>query len=337
MTEYKIIEILMKEAHTELSQEERRLLDQFRAESADNAAFVEENIQILNNMPTYDNMDLEFVVEEALTKVNNKKETPSKVVSLPRATSAVEKKTKYFAWLAAAVVVFGLSTFIYNFLGHSSDTMVYSTDSDMESFLLSDGSEVLLNKNSTLTLSNEFGDQLREMQLEGEAYFKVKNMDDQPFIVNAGLVKVEVVGTQFNVNNRQSNKAIAVFVNEGKVKVSSSKSRTKVLLSANESCQFDKQTNTLVKAEAGQSNATSWFSKNLSFNNVPLGSAIEDIEAHFDIDVSVDKVSCLDSLYTSLFNDPNADEVLKTISSVFDFQIIQKGDKSYQLAGGKCE
>jgi ferric-dicitrate binding protein FerR (iron transport regulator) len=248
-----------------------------------------------------------------------------------------KKKTNYFAWLAAAVVIFGLSTFVYNFIGNQSDSMVYSTGSESKTFILSDGSQVLLNKKSTLTLSNEFGTQLRDMHLEGEAYFKVKNNDDQPFIVNAGILKIEVVGTEFNVNNRKSNKDISVFVNEGKVKVSNANTRTKLLLTANESCHFDNQTNVLRKDEAGHTNATSWFTKNLSFNNVPLGDAIEDIEDHFDINVLVDKVSCLDSLYTSLFNDPNPDEVLTTISSVFDFQIIQKGDKSYLLAGGKCE
>ena len=215
--------------------------------------------------------------------------------------------------------------------------MVYTTDSETKSILLSDGSEVLLNKNSTLTLSNGFGDKLRDMDLEGEAYFKVKNNDNQPFIVNAGPLTVEVVGTEFNVNNSKSNKDISVFVNEGKVKVSNASTRTKVLLTASESCNFNKLAKVLREDEESHINATSWFTKNLSFNNIPLGSAIEDIEEYFDIDVTVDNVSCLDSLYTSLFNDPNPDEVLTTISSVFDFQIIQKGEKSYELAGGKCE
>ena len=327
----------MKEAHSELSLEERQLLDQFRAESPDNAAFVDDNLQILRNIPSYESMDLEFDVEDALASVNKQKDASAKVIPLHPKKSEVKKKTNYFAWLAAAVVILGLSSIVYNFMGNQSDSLVYTTESARESFLLTDGSEVLLNKNSTLTLSNGFGTQLRDMHLEGEAYFKVKNNDDQPFIVNAGPLKVEVIGTEFNVNNRKSNKDVSVFVNEGKVKVSNANTRTKLLLTANESCHFDLDTNFLRKDEASQINATSWFTKNLSFNNVPLGAAIEDIEEHFDIDVSVDKISCLDSLYTSLFNDANPDEVLTTISSVFDFQIIQKGDKSYQLAGGKCD
>ncbi len=331
----------MKEAHTELSLEERRLLDQFRADSSENAAFIDDNKEILHHIPNFESKVIEFDVEQALSKVNKLKGTSAKVVTMhtakPTAQIAAKKKTNYFTWIAAAAVILGLSTLVYTFIGNRPNQIVYSTGADAETFQLSDGSEVMLNKQSTLTLSDRFGSQLRDVSIDGEAYFKVKNNDDQPFIVNANLVKVEVIGTEFNVKNRSSHEAITVFVHEGKVKVSNTKTRTKVLLTASESSRFDKHTNALAKDTEGQINETSWMTKKLSFNNVTLRNAIEDTEAHFDIDINVDKTSCLDSIYTSLFNDPNPNEVLTTMSAVFDFQIIQKGEKSYLLTGGKCD
>lgn len=337
MTENKIIEILMKEAHTELSREERRLLDQFRAESSENASFIDDNTEILKHLPSYEGKVVEFDSEQALAKVNKLKNGPAKVVNMNATKPAVQKKTKSFAWLAAAVIILGLGTVVYTLIGNQPNTMVYTTGANTETFLLSDGSEVMLNKQSTLTLSDGFGTQMRAMQLDGEAFFKVKNINNQPFIVQAGEINVEVIGTEFNVKNRSSHEAITVFVTEGKVKVSNIKTRTKVLLTANQSVQYNKNANTLLKDQESQVNATSWFTKQLSFNNISLGNAIEDIESHFNIDIVVDKPSCLSRKYTSLFNDPNQDEVLETMSAVFDFQIIQKGKKSYQLAGGQCE
>ena len=68
MTENKIIELLMKQAHTELSLEDSKMLDQYRAQSAENAAFIDDNIKILQHIPNYESKVIEFDVTQALTK-----------------------------------------------------------------------------------------------------------------------------------------------------------------------------------------------------------------------------------------------------------------------------
>ena len=326
----------MKQAHTELGQEERELLDQYRAQSSENASFIDDNIEILQHIPSYENTVVEFDVEQALTKVNKLKGT-AKVVQMNTAKPADKKKTNYFGWIAAAIVILGLTSLVHTFMGDQPNTMVYSTGDNTETFLLSDGSEVMLNSHSTLKLSKEFGSSLRELRLEGEAFFKVKNIDNQPFIVNTDVIAVEVIGTEFNVSNKLSHKTITVFVKEGKVKVSNTNSGTKVLLTANQSAQYSKSSGALYRNKIGQVNATSWITQKLSFNKVSLESAIEDIESHFNIDIVVDNASCLSEPYTSLFNNPNPEDVLETMSASFDFQIIQNGGNSFQLAGGNCD
>lgn len=67
---------------------------------------------------------------------------------------------------------------------------------------LADGTEVWLNAETKLRYPAHFGGVAkREVFLEnGEAYFKVKRNTAMPFIVKAGGMDVQVLGTEFNVN-----------------------------------------------------------------------------------------------------------------------------------------
>lgn len=67
--------------------------------------------------------------------------------------------------------------------------------------ILSDGTEIWLNAASTLHFPFTFPDSLREVYLEGEAYFKVAKNTKQPFIVHSGNTDIRVLGTSFNVNS----------------------------------------------------------------------------------------------------------------------------------------
>jgi ferric-dicitrate binding protein FerR (iron transport regulator) len=64
---------------------------------------------------------------------------------------------------------------------------------------LPDGSTVWLNASSNLTYDKEFGKNLREVNLTGEAFFDVIKDPAHPFIIHTKVIDVKVLGTQFNV------------------------------------------------------------------------------------------------------------------------------------------
>lgn len=334
MNENRILEILMKETSGELSSTDRVYLDEFISTSASNSAFVKENRAILQHMPDFEVSDNMFNADQALQKVKAQMQPTAKVIDLkPKKEST---SVNWQLWAAAATFLIGLSTIAYLYLGSFSDSEIYATTDNIQVIELSDGSEVTLNQHSTLTLSDDFGVHLRELHLEGEAYFKVKNKDDQPFIVKAGELEVEVIGTEFNVRNRTNSEDVGVFVEEGKVKVTALNTGSKVLLSARESAGYDKSTKMLLKDQQGKTNATSWMSDKLSFKDVSLSLAIKEIENHFNIDITLENTDLAQCKYTSIFNGAEADEVLETMSAVFDVQILKQSDTSFQLSGGNC-
>ena len=93
--------------------------------------------------------------------------------------------------------------------------------------VLSDGSKVWVNARSCLTYPVSFGD-VREVTLEGEAYFEVARDEDRPFVVRTENLTVKVLGTEFNVNARSSEKVQTVLV-KGRVEAETA-GKQKVIL-----------------------------------------------------------------------------------------------------------
>ena len=69
-------------------------------------------------------------------------------------------------------------------------------------FVLPDSTVVWLNSNSLLEYPETFSSSAREVSLSGEAYFEVRRNEKLPFRVQAGEMKVEVLGTRFIVDKR---------------------------------------------------------------------------------------------------------------------------------------
>ncbi len=86
---------------------------------------------------------------------------------------------------------------------------------------LSDGSHVWLNAGSSVTYPVIFNGNERNITISGEAYFEIAHNKSQPFTVSKGSMKVEVLGTHFNVNAYDDETGIKVTLLEGSVKVNS--------------------------------------------------------------------------------------------------------------------
>ncbi len=95
--------------------------------------------------------------------------------------------------------------------------------------LLSDGTKVWLNAESTLKYPNQFTNDQRTIELTGEAYFEVSQDKKRPFVVRVGNEKIEVLGTHFNAMYYPEESVFKTTLFEGSVKVSNA-SRARVLI-----------------------------------------------------------------------------------------------------------
>ncbi|MBP1650772.1 MAG: hypothetical protein H6Q26_929 [Bacteroidetes bacterium] len=86
--------------------------------------------------------------------------------------------------------------------------------------ILPDGTEVWLNAASSIQYPVAFMGPERRVKITGEIYFEVANKSWQPFVVEADQMKLEVLGTSFNVNTYNNEKTIRTTLLTGAVKVS---------------------------------------------------------------------------------------------------------------------
>jgi ferric-dicitrate binding protein FerR (iron transport regulator) len=195
------------------------------------------------------------------------------------------------------VLFFGL----YHLLSFSN---TFQTDyGKTASLTLSDGSAVTLNAKSKIDYPTLFQFR-RSLKLEGEAYFKVAK--GSTFTVATSQGKVQVLGTQFNVNVQPNFFEVHCF--EGKVKVTTD--TTTHILTQGQTVQVFNQ-NTETSEDATQQKPT-WIHGESSFRNTPLQTVITQFQNQYHCKVAF-PISLSKVRFTGSFTHQNSDTALQSI------------------------
>ena len=159
-------------------------------------------------------------VDKAWEKLNERIEAAERpVIPLP------VKRTPFlstFARIAAMVIIIaGAGWLLFEVAAPQKITLTSDSDQKNIEVLLSDGSTVFLNRNSSLTYPKNFRSGTRKVSLKGEAFFDIARDEEHPFIIDAGKAKIRVLGTSFNVITENAENEVEVYVASGKVMVTS--------------------------------------------------------------------------------------------------------------------
>lgn len=155
----------------------------------------------------------------------HKEKKPAQVVSL---FSKPLFRYAIAASLAGIILFTGWSLGLFNFGAGSGSVVpeglvqVENTLEGLREFVLPDGSQVSLEKGAVLHYPASFTGDVREVYLSGNAFFRIKHLGGQGFIVNAEKISAEVLGTSFWVHQDKLSGVSDVEVRTGKVKVSTS-------------------------------------------------------------------------------------------------------------------
>lgn len=169
---------------------------------------------------------------------------------------------------------------------------------------LSDGTKVMLNANSTLEYPASFDDaatdkgngegraahQVREVRLKGEAHFEVTKNPHRPFVVKAGEMQTQVLGTVFDVKAYRKD-APKVTLMQGKVKVSNADTEVEMRPGQTATLQSDK----IVVSKASPS-ASDWLEGDFDMDQVTLAEAMSDIGAWYNKTVVFQSQANMDKL-----------------------------------------
>lgn len=203
----------------DLSADDRRLLQEWYD------SFGEDE----NGIPALDNAEIAQRIEEELLKGTRQQLYPE-----VKLNTRIRRGFGWKPFVAAAVLVLAFVAVLWQVkernVAQTAKAIAATTTfrevktgpRQLKQLILPDSSVVYLNANSVIRIPESLGGKMRHIMLdEGEAYFEVARDSLRPFVVQmAAGMRIEVLGTAFNVRSYEKLEETSVAVSRGRVRVS---------------------------------------------------------------------------------------------------------------------
>ncbi|HTN35875.1 MAG TPA: FecR domain-containing protein [Arachidicoccus sp.] len=181
-------------------------------------------------------------------------------------------------------------------LGTGSARIVYNTMTTPRgkqfSLVLPDGTKVWLNAASSITYPVHFAPDKRIVSVTGEVYFEVAHLvkaadkSRVPFEVQSGPVKVQVLGTHFEVKNYLDEAAVRTTLLEGSVRVHYGNSSRSVTIRPGQQASLNREAPENIKVQSvSMEHVFAWKSGLFRFEDDPLSEILKQVSRWYNVDV----------------------------------------------------
>jgi ferric-dicitrate binding protein FerR (iron transport regulator) len=238
----------------------------------------------------------------------------------------MQRRIRRYAYMAcAAIFVLSLSLFDYqHYYIYTTYLTAYGMTRDI---VLEDGSEVILNANSSLKVRKQL-DGHREVWLEGEAFFSIaKKPDSARFVVHTNNLNVEVLGTKFNVSSRREE--TEVVLKEGSIRLTSGLPEVKegLLMKPGDLVSLSDHDVAFRMKTVQPDRYSAWRNNMMVFEDAPLSVVAQEIEDYYGMPVEIADKELLKSQLTGTLPNNNLGIVLKSLSASLKLTVVRKDDK----------
>ena len=191
--------------------------------------------------------------------------------SLAKARKAGPEKNRWLPWATAAAILLTLGTWLGDLpLRLQADYL--TAIGEQKRITLADGSRILLGSNSAL--ATDIGADHRNLRLlRGDLYLEAAHDTQRPLRIKADDALVEVVGTRFSVSLRDDD--VAVAVDEGRVRLSSSAGETSLLDAG--TWQHLRHGRLAERHAQGSADQHGWTEGRLIFQDRPLAEVLKEL------------------------------------------------------------
>lgn len=224
---------------------------------------------------------------------------------------------KYAAVFILAFALGTLSLFFVNRSQNEKLSSIYNTievpNGEKSQILLYDGTRVWLNSGTKFKYPVAFSRNTRDVFIEGEAFFDVAKDKRHPFVVNAGRLKVKVLGTRFNVCAYPEDGEFFTTLEKGSVNASND-SGDQVTLKPGEQVILNCKTDGLTYHKVNTDLYTSWKENLLKFDDATFDEVIKKMERWYDIKITVDPAVNTKERFTMTIKTESLREMLALVS-----------------------
>lgn len=258
---------------------------------------------------------------------------------------------KWMQWIRIAAVFvvgalfsWGISNYQYNrHFSHLKESVITAPLGAKSTVVLPDGTSVILNAGSVLKYAGDFGKNIREVSLEGEAFFEVAKNKSKLFQVRTSDVTVKAYGTKFNVKSYKDEKTIETTLVEGSVSVIRNKAKSnkkeELFLKPQEQLVFYKATSELKNENTHQQEPTdqpaprelknekiliskgidpqlftSWTEDRLIMKSEPMQKMVIKIERKYNVKIHFEDADLKDFRFSGIIENETLENVLAAIS-----------------------
>lgn len=181
--------------------------------------------------------------------------------------------------------------------------------------VLPDSSVVFLNSDSKLQYPSSFrGGDLRQVALQGEAFFDVKKNPEQQFVVSTSrAAQVKVFGTRFNVEAYEEDPDVTVTLVKGSVGFNYPLKgvRKEVKLTPGEKLVYDSKTGKTDLMKTSGEVETAWVDGKIILNDTPAKEVLHILEKRYNVKFSVRPGIQLDGSFTGTFTNQRLERILE--------------------------
>ena len=231
----------------------------------------------------------------------------------------------YYAAASIALIVLSALSIWFFVMRSTADLIHVTKPSERKIIELADGTLIMLNADSRISIAEGYGKSNRNITLVGEAYMQVAKNPELPFSVKTSALDVNVLGTTINVRAYDNEEVAAASLIEGSAEVVLKNGTSKPILlkpkdkvvtlskskiTADEGSitsklkQNDYSLESVTHYDAEQTLAeTSWTEQKLIFVNEPLSSIAKTLERWYDVKIEFNNDAIQNRRYTAAFDE----------------------------------
>jgi ferric-dicitrate binding protein FerR (iron transport regulator) len=269
-------------------------------------------------------------------------------------TNFAKKIKPFLKWsMATAAVLIGLAVCIQYVNSNKNNLLdignnyneIVAKRGTKTKIILPDGSQVWLNSDSKLSYGARFNDTIREVSLEGEAYFDVIKDKKRPFVVMTNALNIRVLGTAFNIKSYAQDATIETTLIRGIIEVRKNNEPVtkKIVLTPNEKLVYNKLEALLVRPNNEQNTIakkleslsittlsknipdssrveTAWIYGRLVFDGDSFETLAEKMERWYNIKITIQNQSISNNRFSGVFEKENVEEAFKALQLITMFK-----------------
>ena len=237
-----------------------------------------------------------------------------------------------FSFAALLPLALSVGLFIYtdnNLTGGKLTSKVstvskFVPNGDRQTFVFQDGTSVIVNAGSRISFPDRFGLTMRELSLDGEAYFEVAHNPRRPFLVHIGDETIKVLGTSFNVRAFSGEEDVEVALDKGKVDVLAGSRH--YVLAPGQVLKYDRPAGVGAVQTCNTSMFSEWTKNTVSFKSADIDEIATNLSRLFGVHIYINPSVDRSRLYTFTTKRTDLDLILSELEIIAPISATRDGD-----------